>query len=484
MITSHQSFRTASVATLLAAGMIFQIVSVHAGSPSQQASVPRDGGNRQVAVNRLRPQEAKQPARRQSVIAQAATGELIDELPQPPLDGSLVQVAQVDHLQYAAPCGPVCDCGDCMTEVACGAELMPGAGRGFEIGCGIGSLVDNINSWSGSQCCDDGCDQCCDGIGILEEGCGIDQIVVEGPGCGMDGLDVCDCGACSSCEVDCIPLFLPMLRVQWHRFDFFAGHQGFKGPLNFANTAANERNGSGSFGFYQGFNHGRSLRRWCRGWDVATQFGVRTTQSNLSGAEFTGDRRNQVFVTAGFFRRVDYGLQYGIVVDYLNQDWYFNGNLTQLRGELSWRCQNNCHIGGFQFMSSLSSDTSATTVRDQANAVFNSTVSYESTDQYRFFYRRLLKHNGQWSAFAGWTNQEDTLLGSDFSLPIMRRLALAGGVTYQIPGEGTSNGGNEQEGWNLSLGVVFRPGGHNGAGRYSRPLFDVADNGTFLVDRK
>jgi hypothetical protein len=123
-------------------------------------------------------------------------------------------------------------------------------------------------------------------------------------------------------------------------------------------------------------------------------------------------------------------------------------------------------------------------VRDQANAVFNSTVSYESTDQYRFFYRRLLKHNGQWSAFAGWTNQEDTLLGSDFSLPIMRRLALAGGVTYQIPGEGTSNGGNEQEGWNLSLGVVFRPGGHNGAGRYSRPLFDVADNGTFLVDRK
>jgi len=33
------------------------------------------------------------------------------------------------------------------------------------------------------------------------------------------------------------------------------------------------------------------------------------------------------------------------------------------------------------------------------------------------------------------------------------------------------------------MGVIYRPGGRQASSRYSRPMFDVADNGTFLVDR-
>lgn len=384
-----------------------------------------------------------------SLLSQAAGGAVLAEAPPAPLVGSLGD-DRVQPTQYwedsGIPCGPVCDCPSCGVEAGCGVDIGCGVepGCGYEVGCGI------------------------------EPGCGYEV------GCGVDVVDDCSCDACAP-HAASIPLFLPLLRVSWCRFDFFAGVQGFKGPMNFANTG-NRREGSGSFGFYQGFNEGRSLRRWF-GWDMAAQLGVRATQSNLSGASFTDETRHQVFVTGGLFRRVDYGLQYGMVVDYLNDDWYFQGDLVQLRGELSWRGQG-CHVCGVQFMAGVNDDTSTTTVRDGAGGIFNATVDFEPTDQYRIFYRRLLKHRGQWDAFAGWTDNDDGLLGASLNLPLRRNLALSTGATYLIPNEGTSSGGHEEESWNLSLGLIWRPGGPTGCGRYCRPLFDVADNGTFLVDRR
>ncbi|MCG8649635.1 MAG: hypothetical protein MI861_07370, partial [Pirellulales bacterium] len=268
-------------------------------------------------------------------------------------------------------------------------------------------------------------------------------------------------------------------------YQFFAGVQGFKGPLNFVNTnAANSAivSGSGSFGFQQGFNMGRTFKPLFR-CDLATQFGVRVTQSNLSGAEFTEDTRHQVFLTYGFFRRVDYGLQYGLVLDYLNDDWYFQGDLIQLRGELSWKTRG-CHAFGFNYMLALDNDTSDTVVRDGTGNVFGSTISFEATDQYRFFYRRLLNSSGSWDAFAGFTDNDDGLIGTNMNLPLRRNLVLSTGATFLIPREGDSSGGNREEGWNIAMGFTYRPGGPQGGGRYSRPMFDVADNGTFMVDRR
>jgi hypothetical protein len=297
----------------------------------------------------------------------------------------------------------------------------------------------------------------------------------------MEAIGDCGCDDCNP-EIDKIPFCLPVLRMHWKSFDFFAGVQGFKGPMNFANTGGNQRDGSGSFGFYEGFNEGRSLRRWC-GWDMAAQLGLRATQSNLSGASFTTETRNQVFVTGGLFRRVDYGLQYGVVIDYLNDDWYFQGDLIQLRGELSWRT-HGCHVWGFRYHAGLNDDTSTTFVRDGAGGTFNSLVNFEPTDQYRFFYRRLLNQSGQWNCFAGWTDRDDGIVGSNLSLPLRRNIVLSTGATYLIPSEGTNSGGHEEEGWNIALGLIYRPGGPKGCGRYCRPMFDVADNGSFLVDRK
>ncbi len=493
MITPRGMFRLLGVSTFLLLGSIFPASSVDGAENRRQPSRSADStrvkeGQIPLQHARIRARQVDADAgavsnRRSSMVAQAAHGQVMAQPPDSPLDGSLVQgkVRPVGFLEtYQGGCGPVCDCGQC--DPGCGIEPVCGTeyyadqpACGFEVGCGIGAALTKL----GPRVCGvEGCTDCCESV------CGVEGVLVEGPGCGMETVGDCSCDACvGGCDFGQLPICLPFLRINWNRYQFFVGTQGFKGPLNFANTNANNNNvrsGSGSFGFYQGFNMGHSLKRWycC---DLAAQCGLRATQSNLSGSQFTRETRHQVFLTAGLFRRVDCGLQYGAVVDYLNSDWYFQGDLTQLRSELSWKTQG-CHVYGFQSMARLGKDSSTTFVDDGAGNIVVGSIRFESTTQYRFFYRRLLNNAGRWDAFAGFTDNDDGLLGTLMNLPLRRNLVLQTGATYLIPREGDSSGGHREESWNIGLGLVYRPGGPMGPGRYARPMFDVADNGTFMVD--
>jgi len=393
-----------------------------------------------------------------SLVRQAAHGQLVEELP--PRDMPRVQraaVAQASHL---------CGCDQCASahhggqfghgEIVCGAEPT----------CGI------------TGGCDD--PHCCEPTCGLEVGCGIEPSCgvavscgVE-PGCGGYG---CDVGSCN----DCVGIHLPILRIDWRRFEFFAGVNAFTGPPNHATDATGRRGGSGSFGFYEGFNEGRSLNRFL-GLDLSGQFGLRATQSSLSGAEFTEDARKQIFLTGGLFRRVDFGLQYGVVVDYLYDDWWYRSDLVQVRGELSWN--DNCgHEFGYQVMGGTSDSTSSSRLIDANNVVTVGTVTFEATTQHRLFLRGATARGASYHAFAGGSDQGDGILGGTLTSAFRNRFAVQGGVTYLIPTESNRAGGYENEAWSLSMGIVFRPGGKQGAGRYCRPMFDVADNGTFMVDR-
>jgi hypothetical protein len=400
-----------------------------------------------TASPRPKAEPAEQPLA--SLVRQAAHGYIVEESDPVPL-GSIRQ-SRVVQASHGCGCDH-CSSGGTFGEVGCGMEPTCGMGGG----CGV------------AGCCDSGCgfEASCG----IEPGCG-----VQTQGCGGYG---CDGGSCG----DCVDVCLPVLRIDWRRYEFFAGVNGFTGPQNHATDATGRRGGSGSFGFYEGFNRGHSLNRLL-GLDLASQIGMRATQSSLSGAEFTEDSRNQVFVTGGLFRRVDFGLQYGLVVDYQYDDWWYRTDLMQLRGELSWN--DNCgHEFGYQFMAGTTDSTSRTTLIDANNVIRSGTVTFEPTNQHRLFFRGATAGGGSYQAFAGGTDRGDGLLGGTVTSAFRNRFAVQGGVTYLIPAESNRAGGFENEAWSLSMGVVFRPGGKNGAGRYCRPMFDVADNGTFLVDRK
>jgi hypothetical protein len=291
-------------------------------------------------------------------------------------------------------------------------------------------------------------------------------------------------GSCGdSCLEPCCAF--PLLPLD--NLELSAGVQGFTGPTN--------RGGSGSFGFNEAVNWGAPLPVFddCLG----IQFGARATQSNLSGADFTDTSRTQLFVTGGLFRRVDLGLQGGVVFDYLNDSWYRQASLAQLRGELSWVF--NCHDDlGFWFTASNRSTTAdsvirRTTVQGTTTTVQDVTVSetWRATDMYAFFYRRAFGEcrNGEARIFGGFTGQSDGLLGVDARLPLSDTWAVESNFIYLVPSEGTGSGlnaGHSQESWNLGLNLVWTPGRRwsQSDSEYYRPLLPVAHNGVFMMDRQ
>jgi len=265
----------------------------------------------------------------------------------------------------------------------------------------------------------------------------------------------------------------PCITICFDNLEIYAGVQGFTGPMN--------RGGTGSFGFNEGLNWGFPLPFTCG--SFGGQIGMRATQSNLSGAEFTDSIRNQIFMTGGVFRRVDWGMQGGVVLDYMSQDWYSATDLLQMRGEASWvfPCM---HELGFWFTSGTGEHTAESELLQPR---INRTLeAWESTDLFAFFYRRRFEEtNGaeaRWSA--GFSGDGDGYIGADIHIPVGTNWALDTNFAYLIPHEASGSAGNgyAQESWNIGINVVWYPGCQNFCGPdYFRPLFRVADNGTFMV---
>jgi hypothetical protein len=286
----------------------------------------------------------------------------------------------------------------------------------------------------GGQCCDEGCGDCCG------DDCG---------GCGLGG------GGCFG------------LGWLWPRdFAAFGGVQGFKGPV--------DQGQNGNFGFHTGFNLGGMLRPHT---GLAYQFGAQFVHSNLSGDNVMGndsDDRMQYFMTTGLFHRaVCGGLQGGAVLDLLYDDYYVNMRLSQIRAELSYVGPRGREIG---FMLAAST-------RDDLETIFGQTEVWEATDQYAFFYRRTFESGGFYRLWAGFTGSSDGLVGGDAEVPLSDCFALQTNFNYLIPDEGSGTGASE-EAWGLGINLVWYPGHTASCRSLTRPLFNVADNASFLVDRR
>lgn len=297
---------------------------------------------------------------------------------------------------------------------------------------------------------------------ILEEGYESDPEAYEtiDEGYGGEGY-YDDCGGCGPCdggEWSC-----GEYMTQGH-FAVFGGVQGFKNGGNLGRD--------GSFGFQEGLNIGLPLP-FFPGSGLGYQVGFRALQSNLSSASFTFEQRNQTFFTTGIFRRVPCGIQGAVVFDMLKDEWYDDLNLGQVRGEVSWKlpCQ---HEWGYMFAGGDSGDSTQ-------NPIINGRVDrWTPVDYGAFFYRRRLSWcpGGVARYWAGFSGDDDGLLGAEAYLPMNRRWALNTSFTYLIPESPNDDLGNQNETWNLSMALVWSWNGH--CEYQFRPLLDVADNGSFF----
>lgn len=298
-----------------------------------------------------------------------------------------------------------------------------------------------------------------------------EMIMEEGDMMPHEMGDACECGGagCGLCQQG----IWAVLCEARQRTEWFYGATGFTGPVN--------RGSSGSFGFEGGFNTGSPLFGGWRG--LGVQGGVGGTVTNFNGSDITHDQRNQVFVTLGLFRRVDWGLQGGVVVDHVHDDWYANVDLSQLRGEFSWVVPQGSELG---FLFAASNDDDIVDGVLQTGTALPTTIreTWTVNDYYAIFLRHTFCEGGYVKAFAGWTGSSDGILGAEGYVPLNDNWSLRHSYTYIIPQEGPIDGGHEQECWNLSMQLVWQPCGRSQCGKdYYRPLFNVANNGTMFIQR-
>lgn len=289
-------------------------------------------------------------------------------------------------------------------------------------------------------------------------------VVTMGEECGAD------CQTCDGMGGSGIQL-LPGVAID--HFSIFGGVHGAKNSSN--------RGLDGSFGFHEGFNLGTSAKNIVLPAHCGLQFGMMAAQSNLGGAGFTVQERSQIFMTTGAFRRADYGLQGGLVFDYLWDDWYYDLAVGQIRGEISMAL-SPMNSYGFWFTTSVDDETAES--RIFGNDV---TETWETMDIYSIFYRTSLVAGGSGEAklFAGMTGGSDGIIGAQSRLPLWNGFALETEFTYLIPDEANGRGANEVESWNVAINLAWYPGslacGNCG---YHRPMFDVANNGSMILRRR
>ncbi len=255
----------------------------------------------------------------------------------------------------------------------------------------------------------------------------------------------------------------------------YAGSHAFTGPP--------DRGMNGNFGFQEGFNWGAPLPLFYPlnlGW----QFGVQAFQSGFEGnnalGTFSPETRDQVFITAGIFHRPLYRpFQWGVVADWMQDDFYVKMSLAQVRAELSLLGPYGNEVGFWGAFAT--SDDEALLVQNNTTTL----VNWEANDIYAFFFRRRFEQSqAELRIWGGFTGASDGIFGGDFRVPISDWIALQGGGNYLASEETKTTGGVVEDSWGAFVNVVWYPARsarHATRSPY-RPLFNVADPSVFMVE--
>lgn len=298
-----------------------------------------------------------------------------------------------------------------------------------------------------------------------------------GPGmaCGPAGCGDGDaCGGCGNCY-DCTAFGNALFGAVAHvvtNLNYFGGVHGFKGPTDLGRN--------GNFGFNYGMVWGSPLGDpWCLGY----QAGVSVVHSNFTGDQvvdlFSNDHRDQVFFTAGIFRRAMCGgIQWGVVYDLMRDTYRGNATTGQIRTEVALS-QHGCRDFGFFGTFGATDDRM---VVPGINQIITE-VDLAPMDIYSLFYRRYFTGGGIGRVWAGFTGQGDGVFGADATVPLGTSWALENSFTYLAPKEGGTVG-QERETWGVFLRLVWYPGRQASCeinDPYT-PLMPVANNTNMLID--
>ena len=281
-----------------------------------------------------------------------------------------------------------------------------------------------------------------------------------------DDQDMCGCDG-----MECRP------RRQWFAVEVFSGIEGFKGPMDIGNA-------NGDFGLRIGANGAVSI---FQRWGIGLQAGMAADITNLKGSPYpnfdTAASRDQYFATVGMFQRINRGegaaFTWGFVYDFLQDNYYSAFHMGQWRVKGEYEADP---FDAFGLQASIPEHGSTGQLPDLLTG---------GSDMFSF--KPLAQGNVYWShtfnnyatltgRFGVAERPSNFVFGADGCVPVTQSLAMTGSFTYIMPNVGGGFPGQDQEVWNVSVGLEFVPGGfrHGGLGRL-RPFLPVADNGSFAT---
>ncbi|MDO5553153.1 MAG: hypothetical protein Q4G68_05280 [Planctomycetia bacterium] len=273
------------------------------------------------------------------------------------------------------------------------------------------------------------------------------------------------------------------LRMALQNTQIYAGVLGYSTPLDISNQ--------GNFGGDLAMNWSTPQRLLL---GINAQAGARLTATGKNTLAVGGDteedilvsqekRRTQFFWTTGIFYRDPCSpWQFGAVYDSLNGGYESTYTLGQTRVELSRKfgCKTDLGFrGAFRINDSLVNWWRVAALGQDVQTEVQP-VSY-----YTGFIRRYFDCGGEGMLFAGVTEFEEGLVGGSIEVPISNYFSLKNSFTC-VFGNDESLLNSTERTWNVSLGIVCYLGGNSRSALKNplRPLFDVADNGTFLQTYK
>jgi hypothetical protein len=272
----------------------------------------------------------------------------------------------------------------------------------------------------------------------------------------------------------CLPEFQPERFLE--NLSVFGGLDGSKGPEDLGITA--------DFGIRTGVNWGYPL------WEelglgiqagTALNYSLSATKV-LESIDGTHDR-TQSFTTLGLFQRSQCGVNWGVVYDFLYEDYYQNLFLGQWRGQISYAPNDANEVGVWAALADHGDGASVAGVP----------FSLKPITQVNLFYRHTWTLGAETGFWVGWADEHSkfvyvlpgmkpvfnaVVFGADLQVPLNRWLAIYGEANFVTP--------NDTGTVTAILGFAFYPGGQAAAATRSRfsPLLSLGGNTNFEVDAR
>ncbi|MBR5758800.1 MAG: hypothetical protein IKX88_09415, partial [Thermoguttaceae bacterium] len=168
----------------------------------------------------------------------------------------------------------------------------------------------------------------------------------------------------------------------------------------------------------------------------------------------------------------------GVVYDILSQSGSRNYELSQLRAELSFNSASDFCELGFRGAFGLNEDSFDYNLL----GIIPIDAKAEASSYYTMFARKRFVEGAEATVYGGATEWGEGLLGADVEAPLSDSLSLKGSACCVFSKDrGMLRSAKQEEAWNIAVGLSWSPGGKARMGAdMGGPLFEVADNGSFL----